>query len=348
MWTDRRALPVLLFLGACSLGTPDEASPDESAPTARPTGRLIVHRGEPPALCAFDLEEGTLACEATRGRFAGPARPGGDDLVVIETREQGAVHEERLLAWGGPDRQTEPLSPWAPQVRDPVWAPDGRTLAVTTALDAVPALYTVSVDGGAPTVVHDHALGTFEPDISPDGTRLAFASSRDGNAEIYTLPADGSGTPDRVTHHADDDLRPRFSPRGDLAWISDRDGEPHIWLLRRDAPARLTAGHRPPEVDLAWSPVDGRLAVLTGEGPDDAHVVVVASGTGQILATLQDDGLALEHPAWSPDGAWLAFTCRRGDAPSGVCLAPSEGGPIREIVPATDEGAVWLPRWVGG
>lgn len=336
MWTEPSRISGLacVLLAACSS-------------RSEPTGRLVVHRGEEhPVLCTLPAASGPLTCEASAGRFAGAARPGHPDLAVIETVDDAEGHRERLVRWSAVDAPIVELTPWAPQVRTPAWSADGERIATATTLGGVPTLFQL---GGSvrtePITVHEHPGGSFEPTWHPDGQTIAFASSRDGNAEIYTIPRAG-GTPTRLTDHPGDDVRPRFSASGQLAWISDRGGLQQVHILHEGFVVHLVVDNPHPEVDLAWSPDGQRLAVVSGAGPDTAKILVVDPTTGHIVHTVEHADKGLEHAAWSPDGAWLAMSCRGSGAPSAICVSRSTQGTPRVV--ATSEESLWMPRWPQG
>ena len=355
MWTDGRSLAGLaVFVTGCGwLG-------GSAGPAAGPSGTIVVHRNAPgaaPTLCRVPAAGGALTCDDQVGRFAGPAAPDGR-LAIVEVVDDELGHRERLvtraaasIGSGAPDATA--VTPWATQVRDPAWAPDGSELAVTSAQDGISVLYRLDPTGtGEPAPVHPHPLGTFEPAWSPDGTTLAFASSRAGHADLFVLDV----ARDRitaVTNDVEDDLRPRWSTAGDLAWIAARDGVRSTWIHRRaptpdQGPQRLRPDSQDQVVDLAWAPTDRRLAVACGPTPDAVRIDIVDAETGRRKTTFGDATTTAEQPAWSPDGHHLAFTCRaRGaaDALPAVCVGDVATG-TWAIVARSDEHEVWLPRWV--
>ena len=179
-----------------------------------------------------------------------------------------------------------------------------------------------------------------DPQISPDGRKVAFTVTRaDREANVYrtnlwVVPT-GGGEPRQLTAAQAKDTGPRWSPDGtQIAFVSDRGGEKQVWVIRVDGgEARaLTSGKRSP-ADLAWSPDSCWLAFVgkpDGAGREESDVrvisrlrykqdgegfwdgrwkqifVVPASG-GDIRQVTQGD---FDHlfPAWSPDGASLAYT----------------------------------------
>jgi dipeptidyl aminopeptidase/acylaminoacyl peptidase len=179
-----------------------------------------------------------------------------------------------------------------------------------------------------------------DPQISPDGSRIVCTVTtvdREAHAyrtHLWVVPADG-GEAWQLTTAPFRDTGPRWSPDGTrVAFVSDRSGEKQVWVIRADGgEARpLTSGRIAPS-DLAWSP-DGRWIAFVGKpqpaARDESDVRVISrlrykqDGEGfwdgrwkQVFAVPADGGEIrqvtqgdCDHlwPAWSPDGAWIAYT----------------------------------------
>src|SRR5262245_1854434 len=96
------------------------------------------------------------------------------------------------------------------------------------------------------------------PALSPDGATLAF----EWNGDIWTAPING-GAARPLTRHASRDSEPRFSPDGkEIAFISDRDGDPQVYVVpvAGGAPKRLTY-HSEGYSLLEWAP-DGKSLLV--------------------------------------------------------------------------------------
>ncbi len=197
-------------------------------------------------------------------------------------------------------------------------------------------------------------------------------------AELWIVPTDGSGPPRRFTSGRRD-VRPRFSPDGRwLAFLrSGEDDKPQLHVMAVDGGEPRRLGEHPLGVEgFAWSPDSTRIAYVARvpeEGrygtdkdvppekepprrittfqyrvdnlgftfdrrPQVFVVDALADGAEPVQVTRGD----YDHgdPAWSPDGASIAFVSARHDtrdedAVSDVFVAPAAGGDAVRVT-ATD------------
>ena len=158
------------------------------------------------------------------------------------------------------------------------------------------------------------------PKYSPDGSMLAFTLDVDGSESYHIVVHDFQTN--RTT-----DLTPRiayahqpnisWSPDGQtLAVLSDSKGQFALFLLPINGePARMLKNVFHPCWDVAWSP-DGQWIALESESmASDRSIHVIPVGRtrkGPKVNTLQlkidDRILNAQHPAWSPDSKFLAFS----------------------------------------
>jgi dipeptidyl aminopeptidase/acylaminoacyl peptidase len=214
----------------------------------------------------------------------------------------------------------------------PVWSPDGSSLAFTSAraddkerttLHVMP----ISVPGEARTVA-SMPDGISGLRYSPDGTRLAFTSRT--RHERYSAKDESWQSPRRID---------RFFARLDSeGWIADRPS--HLYVVRSDGseePHNLTPGEFQ-HYDLDWAP-DSQSLVVTAERHDtwdtDLATDVYRVGLDGTITALTAQTGSYGQPSVSPDGSLVAFigfddpsTSQRNEH---IAVLPTAGGPHRWV-----------------
>ena len=236
----------------------------------------------------------------------------------------------------------------------PRFSPDGRAVVFESARASFRDLYRLDVETQQVVRLTDDPEGNFDASWSPDGRKLAFASSRAGQLDVWVMDADGAN-PRRLTQHAGDSVKPAWSPSGRwIAFISARDGKDDLFVVRPDGgevtkltPDAATSAKRwdAPHVQrFAWHPTEDRVvyAAQAPRAPSQLYVVDVARGqTTRLSEPEQDD----REPAWSPDGAHLAFASVQGGA-SDIFIMRADGA--RRTRMTRERDRAWLPRWIRG
>lgn len=211
-----------------------------------------------------------------------------------------------------------------------------------------------------------------DPALSPDARRWACCvKSIDGEKYRQHLWVDGAP----FTHGAVLDALPRWSPDGrTLAFLRKVEDDNQIWLLPSSggearpltklAPGKFKA--------LEWSPDGTKLAFVWRRSPDKKPPVA------RLVTRLRykEDGVGFldgewDHvwtvdlrgevrpltfgdaddltPAWSPDGAWIAFTSNRHPEADfhplryDLFVIPSGGGTPRAL--PKPAGPAFAPSW---
>lgn len=173
--------------------------------------------------------------------------------------------------------------------RQPVWAPDGKSIVFFAYRDGGYDLWSSAPDGSGQ---HKLTWGPFddrEPAFSHDGARLAFSSDRvdanapagSGNYNIWTLDLRTGGLR-QLTKHPAEDTMPVWSPDdSEIAFASTREDSAGVWAVRVADGTERKAASSTAKVDApGWSP-DGRII---------AHATQAAQGGRSATSHLEANG----------------------------------------------------------
>ncbi len=240
----------------------------------------------------------------------------------------------------------------------PRWSPDGRWLAfLATRGDEEEKkrgrqVWLLNRSGGEAEKLTDMPGGVSEYAWSPDSARLALvADDPDPDDEPEKKPGWQRKTapPIVITRYffKDDDSGYRKTLYAHL----------YVFDLKARKAEAVTAGPFD-DSSPAWSPDGTRLAFVSERGtrdPDrenngDIFVVDARAGATPVQVT-HWSGPDSGPPAWSPDGAWIAY--RQGDEPRfsaynlyALAVVSAAGGAPRVLTSALDRGVssvAWAP-----
>lgn len=229
---------------------------------------------------------------------------------------------------------------------NPSWSPDGKAIAFWSNREGQAQIFLMDPEGGEVRNLTRDASSNLDPEWSHDGSRITFTSDRGGGRAVYEMNADGS-SPRKITEGPKDDS-PHRSPDGRQICFS-RDKA--IWIVPAagGAARKLVEGEtcswssdgthvffdRDQETvrEIFSIPAAGGQALcLTNNGGSNGGPAAGAGGSwivfnsnragaGFGLFLMKPDGSAQtritgrhtfdEHPAWSPDGRWIAFVSDR-------------------------------------
>jgi dipeptidyl aminopeptidase/acylaminoacyl peptidase len=169
-------------------------------------------------------------------------------------------------------------------------------------------LWAVPWIGGRPRRLTDGNVRDGSPAIAPDGRRVAFTRTPAGAAaaepQIWLAPLDGA-TPRawKLTRQRHGASSPRWSPDGRrLAFLGQ--GGPHRFLVGKEDPKRAPTARRMTRTDFR----DDEAGYLSRR----SHLWLIDARRGARARQLTSGDFDVAHPAWAPDGSWLAFSADMG------------------------------------
>jgi PKD repeat protein len=99
--------------------------------------------------------------------------------------------------------------------------------------------------------------------------------------------------------------------------------------------------------DPAWSPVAARIAFTTTRDGHPELYLINPDGSNLVRLTY-NIGFSVGHPAWSRDGARIAFNCQVESGNADICAVNADGSGFARLTtdPASDFGPAWSPDGV--
>ncbi len=222
-------------------------------------------------------------------RLALTAKSAGRDVLYIVSAEDG-----RILAR---------FDPGCDALSYPAWSPVSDSIVVAGVLNGRSDLWLVDAGSGAQTRLTDDAWDEIEPTWNPDGTAIGFASDRLAPVVLRPVRKRGeygaygifeldlrSGQVRRLLDTGGDDHWPVWSPDGGkLAFVSDRNGTPNIYLYdRRDSTFTQLTDVLGGISSLSWSRQNDRLVFSAfNRGGFDVFAVREPLSVEGVLSRLQ-------------------------------------------------------------
>ncbi len=186
-----------------------------------------------------------------------------------------------------------------------------------------------------------------EPSVSAEGNKLAISSLAGGTGNLNIWVFDlARSTKTRLTFPPASDRQPNWAPDGkSVAFVSNRNGPPHIYLSASDGTGAPTALAMDDASEFAprFTP-DGRYVLFErlADQPNSRREIwgVLLSGDRKAFPVIQSQ-YDVYAPALSPDGKWLAYESRESGRPE-ICVIPFLHGTGKWEV---SNGGGILPRW---
>ena len=250
-------------------------------------------------------------------------------MVVIWATSQGGTNDEPInpsiidLNPGGDNVPTEDNSapdevlfiptpiPTATDI--PAVLQAGGTLAYTRRENGQTDIWAVPVGSRNAIRIVNSPADDRDPEWSPDGQRLAYASRQeDDNWNLFLYDLVTGGTT-QLTFDLGFQAGPSWSPDGAFLVYEAYQEATHldIFVLPVDGsspPFVLPGSTDTADFSPAWSPGEERQIAFVSwrDGSKDIYIFDLDTGvTRNITNTPTRDE---DHPAWSPDGSFLAYS----------------------------------------
>ena len=293
------------------------------APSGPPDGlRRVAHRIADDVVRFYTQEPGDFATRIAYVRQGAE----GKQIVVADSDGQGAT----AVTGAGINLL-------------PAFAPDGKTVAITSFRDGRGAhIYSVDLSSGAisPLVLMgDLAAGAA---FAPDGLRFAYSASVKDNTDLYLAQSDGAAG-HRLTNDRGIDISASFSPDGKrIAFVSDRGGSPQIYVMSVDGTgARRLTFEGLYNQEPAWSPKGDVIAFCGRDERNVFDVFTIDVATGKTKRLTDSKGNS-DRPAWSPTGRHLLFASSRTGTRQ-IWMMTADGENQRQIT--REKTAASEPTW---
>jgi TolB protein len=170
---------------------------------------------------------------------------------------------------------------------------------------------------------------------------MTLSRQRSPNLYVRSM-TDGSVT--QLTQHFGADSSPTFSPdAGQVAFVSDRSGNPQIYVLdmttqRAKRLTNLNWCDSP-----SWSPTGEWIAFAGRANVKDKLDIYLVDVTGSQIRQLTSQAGSNENPSWSPDGRFLVFTSTRNGKKPELFVMDNDGSAPHRL--AELPGGSYTPNW---
>jgi TolB protein len=188
-------------------------------------------------------------------------------------------------------------------------------------------------------------VGETAPATDDKEMNLLVTSSRTGNTEIFLINWLW-GDARNLTRHKAEDTFPAWSHDGKkIAFISDRDGRPNVYVMDADGKRAKQLSKETGEKDHCYCPTwshDGKkIAYCRNRDGKGVDTLVVDADGSKDPTSIRDNAW---DPAWSPNGKKIAFTTLT-DKGFKVCVMDPDGGNVKEFATNDNVSGGVYPCW---
>jgi Tol biopolymer transport system component len=271
------------------------------------------------------------------------ATEGGEARTLLDPATRGA-HSVDPLDWSPDDESMlAGVSTWE--------SPTGTGFSKTSF-----ELVTVSTSDGSVRTLKDDVdfrVPYGRAFFSPDGRYIAYSArfaGSDAMSDVTVLELESGREEQVLSGPSDDQVLGWSEDGGQLYIMSDRAGSYSLWAVP------VAEGARAGDPKLIRREVHGFMSGHVANGKLFYHIVTdnpklytmeLDLGTGRVLSEpVAEEGgrtVWIEHPAWSPDGQFLAYA--RGEDPQTIVVRAAMGNHLREFTLPAGFLSVSRMRW---
>lgn len=350
-WEGETGNNVDIYVKFVDVGTPLRLTTDPEVdrfPVWSPDGRYLAF------LRGSDSGRNVILVPALGGpeRNLGAAlagldwSPDGNTLAVID---DGAVTVLNLEN-GQRKRLTTPPTNILGDV-NPVFSPDGKTLAFTRSDGGAENIFVVASAGGETRQITSEKSRIQSLCWTRDGGDLIYSSNRGGTFHLWKIGKSG-GEPQQVASAGTDPLDVVLSNDGSMLAFARSTFDTNIW--RSELPARDSP--IPGKDNLQWTQfaASSRADHTPQYSPDGMHIAFISHRSGDeeiwvcdVDGTRERQVTHIKGPStgslrWSPNGREIAFDSRMAGQ-ADIFVINVEGGQPRQLTtdPALDVAPCW-------
>lgn len=275
--------------------------------------------------------------------------PSGEFLAVAEKSSREEPFSLFLLSTktGEKRKLTNPPAQYFGD-RDPVFSPDGKTLAFArmSAVD-VEDIYLLPVAGGEPQrlTFDDKFLGGL--DWTADGHEIVFSSTRSGDSNLWRIPVSGGAAPQPLPGVGTGASSPSVSRQGNRLAYMQSMSDSNIWRTevsnhkaRASSPTRLISSTLP-DYSPDFSP-DGKKIVFGSIRSGNSEIWLAEGDGSNPLQLTSIGGGTTGSPRFSPDSRHIVFDSRPEGNADIFIINTEERSPRRLT---TENSEDILPSW---
>jgi serine/threonine protein kinase/Tol biopolymer transport system component len=370
LWGDEAPIPIRLYAVSSVGGDPQtvmEFNPPQNLwATLSPDGNTAAffmagpdHKwsvfisspvGSPPKPYSPAPFAGGAIFHVPKIKFA----PDGKKILLLRAGDNGK-DETWILPWPAGSAQPHlvlqnlPIAASTPGIS---WMPDSRHVLITTVLSPGDPghIWLADTESKTLTMLTNGTAFDTSPTASPDGKTILY-SQYDSDLNIVSMSIPDATTKDLIDTARNESMAAWAANTPKLAYVTDRNGPPEIWLHSADGADRplvtldqFPAGSVKAFMNPALSP-DGERVIYTALESSGKSVLWMSSVSGGAPITVTNNAEMPMSGDWSPDGSRFVFYESGSDRKLAI-VSTSGNAPSTTLVDLGTGYYGMLPTWL--